>query len=225
VTMFTQKKLGALALSCLLLISTPSLGKTYDLTWTGTVNAVEGNAPGTTINIGDAIFGSFIFDDSAVSAPTLLPVGGGVYSIYDAPLSLFKLSIGSYSAVFDHITGGLTYNDNAWGQDFIVFGVDGLPGGPFGSTFNNVQFQARGPSSALDGSGIGNGLPYDRLQPSFFASFSDGETTKRIFGSLSVSSVSAVPEPGTWAMMLVGFAMLGVSMRRRRSVSTAMQVT
>jgi hypothetical protein len=37
--------------------------------------------------------------------------------------------------------------------------------------------------------------------------------------------VSAVPEPGTWAMMLVGFAMLGVSMRRRRSVSTAMQLT
>jgi hypothetical protein len=32
---------------------------------------------------------------------------------------------------------------------------------------------------------------------------------------------SAVPEPGTWAMMLVGFGMMGASMRyRRRSTKT-----
>jgi hypothetical protein len=29
---------------------------------------------------------------------------------------------------------------------------------------------------------------------------------------------SAVPEPGTWAMMLLGFGAIGFSMRRRRSV-------
>ncbi|MBB3345628.1 hypothetical protein FHY02_000066 [Sphingomonas sp. BK069] len=28
--------------------------------------------------------------------------------------------------------------------------------------------------------------------------------------------LSAVPEPGTWAMMLIGFAMIGVAMRSRR---------
>ena len=31
----------------------------------------------------------------------------------------------------------------------------------------------------------------------------------------SVTSVAAVPEPGTWALMLLGFGAVGVSMRRR----------
>jgi hypothetical protein len=33
--------------------------------------------------------------------------------------------------------------------------------------------------------------------------------------------VQAVPEPGTWAMMLVGFAGIGVAMRRRRRPALA----
>jgi hypothetical protein len=33
------------------------------------------------------------------------------------------------------------------------------------------------------------------------------------------AAASAVPEPGTWAMMLVGFGAVGYSMRRRKAVS------
>lgn len=35
----------------------------------------------------------------------------------------------------------------------------------------------------------------------------------------SVSSVPPVPEPGTWAMMLVGFGAIGFTMRRRRATA------
>lgn len=34
-------------------------------------------------------------------------------------------------------------------------------------------------------------------------------------GTLSFAAVSAVPEPATWAMMLIGFGAVGYSMRRR----------
>lgn len=37
-------------------------------------------------------------------------------------------------------------------------------------------------------------------------------------------SVAAVPEPSTWAMMLVGFGGIGFSMRRRRRVTVLQQV-
>lgn len=41
--------------------------------------------------------------------------------------------------------------------------------------------------------------------------------------TLRVEFLPAVPEPATWAMMLVGFGAIGVSMRRRRR-SAALQV-
>lgn len=34
--------------------------------------------------------------------------------------------------------------------------------------------------------------------------------------TITRAAVAAVPEPGTWAMMLIGFGAMGVSMRRRR---------
>ncbi len=41
--------------------------------------------------------------------------------------------------------------------------------------------------------------------------------------SFSVAAVTAVPEPGTWALMLIGFGAIGATMRRapRRTLQTA----
>jgi hypothetical protein len=47
-----------------------------------------------------------------------------------------------------------------------------------------------------------------------------GSSNAQIFGT----GGSAVPEPATWAMMLLGFAGIGVSMRRRRPKPTLMQI-
>jgi hypothetical protein len=38
-------------------------------------------------------------------------------------------------------------------------------------------------------------------------------------GTLSFGQTAAVPEPSTWAMMLIGFGAVGFSMRRRRRAS------
>jgi hypothetical protein len=36
---------------------------------------------------------------------------------------------------------------------------------------------------------------------------------------LNLNTATAVPEPGTWAMMLLGFGVVGASMRRRRRIA------
>ena len=43
-------------------------------------------------------------------------------------------------------------------------------------------------------------------------------------GNIAFAQVAAVPEPGTWAMMLLGFGAMGVSIRRRRRVPALLQV-
>ena len=51
----------------------------------------------------------------------------------------------------------------------------------------------------------------------------NGNGTISAFGTATSrpSAVAAVPEPATWAMMLVGFGMMGAAMRyRRRSMTT-----
>ena len=53
------------------------------------------------------------------------------------------------------------------------------------------------------------------LSGTFTLSQPSGNVDK--FGVLTISAVnSAVPEPATWAMMLLGFGAMGVAMRRRR---------
>ena len=42
-------------------------------------------------------------------------------------------------------------------------------------------------------------------------------------GTLTFAAVSSVPEPATWAMMLLGFGAMGVSVRRRRRTTTLAQ--
>jgi len=43
-------------------------------------------------------------------------------------------------------------------------------------------------------------------------------------GTLSFGQVAAVPEPATWALMLVGFGAVGFSMRRKRAGANLLQV-
>jgi hypothetical protein len=41
------------------------------------------------------------------------------------------------------------------------------------------------------------------------------------FDDVSITGTAAVPEPATWAMMIGGFAGMGVALRRRRSAASA----
>lgn len=53
----------------------------------------------------------------------------------------------------------------------------------------------------------------------FNLNFNSGSTV-----TLFQTGVRAVPEPGTWAMMLLGFGGIGYSLRRRRKIGTIAQL-
>ncbi len=87
---------------------------------------------------------------------------------------------------------------------------------------NNASSFTSTPSDAISfGTSNGQGAAY-YFADGAFTNF--GTYSNIIFGSgqaatlrISLAPTAAVPEPATWAMMLLGFGGIGVSLRRRRN--------
>jgi hypothetical protein len=75
--------------------------------------------------------------------------------------------------------------------------------------------------SLLDGIEIGPGFQFDfptlggSVQPGNFDSVTS--ESRFLFGTVTPAIASSVPEPSTWAMMILGFAGVGVIAYRRKS--------
>lgn len=194
-------------------VPAPASAQQQTLTWTGAIQNLDGATQSGSLQRGDEINSQFSFDLSSATKAIDQSLGGGVYSIYYLPTTDFRFSVGSYSFADASRTATLVYMNDSWDRDGIVIGFDGLPGGPFGSTFTNIQFQARGARDAIGTGGIANGLPLNRFATSFFGGFGGPNTSARVYGDLSIDG--PVPEPVTWMMMILGFGAVGYAMRRR----------
>ncbi|WP_133365027.1 FxDxF family PEP-CTERM protein [Qipengyuania sediminis] len=100
--------------------------------------------------------------------------------------------------------GSATFNFDG---DVITFtGGDISGGGVFTTTMG-----ALGSNIQIDRSGLASGAQTITFRGSLTP---NGNGFARIGGQLSLT---AVPEPGTWAMMILGFGVLGYGMRRRNA--------
>ena len=89
----------------------------------------------------------------------------------------------------------------------------------FGSVlFNNVAFSLTPTGLVEFGSLTNQSLTPGATNTLVVNGATGGNASYR--GTLSFANVGAVPEPGTWAMMLLGFGMLGFGMRRRTKVQS-----
>lgn len=210
-------------LSALLLISSPATASIFVVTFSGPVSSSQGDVRSGDVQLGDIVRGSFSFDADEAQFENVIPLGGGTTTVYSTTLRDFDLHLGSYSVVGATQSASLYYQDEVFGSDAFGFALSPLPGGPFGSSFGGLQLQARGDANLIDDQGLTNGLPFDRSRNSFFAAFNNDHGGVRLYGDLNVSALpAAVPEAGTWGMMLFGFSMVGLAMQQRRKCDTAL---
>ena len=100
----------------------------------------------------------------------------------------------------------LIFNFSASGLAYALFQSPGIGSG---QTFYCVQT-----NSCFDSSGSAEALE---------AGLTFSPTRAVRTGQVVIASTGAVPEPSTWAMLIIGFGATGAAMRRRRQVNTALR--
>jgi PEP-CTERM motif len=162
---------------------------------------------------------------AAVSIPNTLGFSYASAAAQSATLTFRLLGIGS-------VDGQNSYQDNLavalnainlFTASFSLNGggASGILANPAGASFSNYVTGA----GTFDGGSVDFSVPVSLLAGNNSFSFaysapgaSNGGGQSLGDEGFNITNVvlsSAVPEPATWAMMIVGFALVGASMRRR----------
>jgi hypothetical protein len=200
-------------------LASPSYPQVYDLLFTGTV------AADTSINA-DTRYTSSEAQHLNSNVNSLSPDGGAFVGLdgdpgFSGPLTqvisgltvgeTYQLSFYWAGAELSNRTGYQTIQltGSLGGDPFATpvytnANLAGTPGSFSGWTLETFDFTANATSEALSFLAVGS--PAANLPP---------------FALLDGVSLTAVPEPSTWAMMLVGFSGLGYAAYRRRRTPIA----
>lgn len=200
-----------------ILSATPVHASVVTMTFTGTYDSsqstggpVDGIAavPGTTLTA----FGTVSFDSTALSLITdgLHASPPGDEQIYAGPVT-FTATVGLKSYPTTTSAGNVVLSNANYPSSQYHFEVDG---GPPAGTSVTMALDSESSSKLFGNSADpGSFLSQNNLYGEFY--LQDPSGSKLVFDV--TMNVSAVPEPSTWAMMILGFLGVGFVAYRKKS--------
>ena len=222
------------AAAVLLTTAVPAAAQVTTYTNQGTFAGASGplttetfsGCPGTTTNFSGNVSSSAGPCSGIVGGVTYSPQEGSLYIAGPGQSSNPTTALGMNLFTGDPIT--ITFDNaiSAWGADlFQNFGGGSQSGADaafvvalFGA--GDVLIDTLNTTVASGGGsffGFTSTTPFVRVdvsQPSGFA----------VVDNVQWSAAAGVPEPGTWAMMLLGFGAIGFALRRRNAARTVTQI-
>jgi hypothetical protein len=197
---------------------------TTGLASAASATVMVGAAPGGTAPVGSTITYDFDSNIPTGTNPADIVGPGSTANAYAQPLA----SLGHFFSVGPSTTasGGFSLGSNIGSFSFIWGSID---------TYNTLTLTTAGGVYTYSGTYIasliptpanGNqGAPQTNPIVTFFLSGADQNgvslslaSTQNAF-EIDDVAVNGVPEPATWAMMLLGFGAIGVAVRRRRKTA------
>jgi hypothetical protein len=156
---------------------------------------------------------------SGTAFVTGTPVGGGEFELTSGYLDSSTLGhetlvVSPSSGVFSNTNGDNFVYDN---ELFFPANSSASPNGANLSFAGGIVFQTASPSK-MDIYFSANSNGTDDPTIAYFAGYD------RSYGALDTFTVTAVPEPSTWAMMILGFCGLGFMAYRRKPNSPALRL-
>eukprot|EP01136_Pigoraptor_vietnamica_P020390 Opistho-1_new@435 len=141
--------------------------------------------------------------------------------LFSSPEQLIGLANGQsrVGAVDGVLNNPLTFSINSGLISALEFNIDALTNGKVFFTFTGGNSDGLVTSSyALDKNGNNFFNAFDGTFSSVKMTFTNGATVADVaqFRLNTAPAVAPVPEPATWALMLLGFAGIGFTIRRRR---------
>lgn len=199
-----------------LLVSAPALADTYTKAnfsagiFGGDAN-VSSPFSGNGFVQGQTFTGNFVFNNQLVPAAGTGFVNVGVASFPDiagiAAADLFTLNFGSlvFTAADADEPLAIQYNNGAFNGFFFVNNFAFL-GGNYQMTINGGSLSVRE---------LVSGVPTGRSLVNGFVNIGDSAATDRT-AFVPTTVTPAIPEPGTWLMMVAGFGIAGGAIRHRK---------
>lgn len=191
-TMHIGSKLSVLAAGLALILSNSAQALVFVASGPGSPTVTEPTANSATLNYGVNGFGPFTFTITGTATTT-------------------------GTQTFDYTSGGFYsfFNVRASANAFSNGATTSLyshgPANCCSSPSNGFSYTGSVDLNLVAGQAYG-----------FSVTGSNSDSARRIQGNFAVSTpVSAAPEPATWAMMMVGFGLVGAMSRRRSQALSA----
>ena len=227
-------------------VMTPALAAPTTFTATGhissittQVNSQPASNPSGTVSVGDAYTFSATFDLSQAQLSAYFDADPTI-NIYDLPGTTIAYSIGSFSRNFTPSSfnsslqlwdGYAPYASSTPtdAQSYLAFDypiTDGnvpfnIGSGPqsVSLTFGNFDYTAKARSNDL----ISQLTPFSSYANKLFTLGQLNQATNTfvyVSASIENEALSAVPEPASWMMVILGMGAVGYMLRRRQKVTT-----
>ena len=172
----------------------------------------------TALTIGSAANATITLTSGSVTG-VLTAGNGGTVTVSNPDANDANIAFGNNTTPTGTVTGsGFSFSNSLTGVYNITISDSSLPS----LTLSNVMFAGQSVSSIDGGAtftlfGVTLGAGGSPYGVSFDTTNSSG-VTQTFNGNIHFT---AVPEPATWAMMLLGFGAIGFSMRSRRRTTLA----